>query len=471
MPTPCRIRRPWRRNAAALGLALLAAGCVTAREQEIKVDYATARAYLEDKPPELRRHFYVMMTQGERNRVLNDMRLGLATFAMGRTDLATPLFDDALGGIEAVYANSDTAQAARGLFTKELSKDFKGEPYERVMAYYYRGLLYMESGDYDNAHASFKGGMLQDAFAEEEQYRADFGLMAYLEGWAARCMGNPSLAGEDFKEFHDINPTTPPPGDKDNVLVLIETGSAPVKYSTAQSSGGTPRFLKMRRTSASETARVVWPEVQPAKTGKKAAVVMGEASADALLIEDIFRQAATRGGREFDAILDGKATYKSAANTVGDAAMIGAVAAGTVAANSKNRDTQRDAAIATGALALVALASKVAAAAIESEADTRYWDNLPDRVHALPLALPDTVKTVRVEFLSSSGEMLRGKEVPIRRAGRCGLAWVRGEGAIPHSPRAPYSAPPDQMNRPVVLPAPPAAAPVTASPAGADTKE
>ena len=48
------------------------------------------------------------------------------------------------------------------------------------MAYYYRGVLYLRDGDYENARASFKGGMLQDGFAEEEQNRSDFALLSFL---------------------------------------------------------------------------------------------------------------------------------------------------------------------------------------------------------------------------------------------------------------------------------------------------
>ena len=230
--------------ASAMAAAMLG-GCVTAREQEASLDAGIVHAYIDDKPQELRRHFVVAQAQGQRNRVLNDMRLGLATFAMERNPLAETLFDDALQGIEAVYADNEEAKKSRKLFVKEQNKDFKGEPYERVMAYYYRGLLYMRAGDYENARASFKGGMLQDAFAEEEQYRADFALMPYLQGWAAHCSGNASLAAEDFKEFRDLNKDTPLPREHDTVLVLVETGAAPVKVSDG------PR-LRIRRNGAAE---------------------------------------------------------------------------------------------------------------------------------------------------------------------------------------------------------------------------
>lgn len=458
------------RLTSCLVLAALTTGCVTAREQETSPAAAVVQAYLDDKPTELRRHFYIAQAQGQRNRVLNDMRLGLATFAMGKAPLAEQLLDDALQGIEAVYADNEDAKRARKLMIKEQSKDFKGEPYERVMAYYYRGLLYLKAGDFDNARASFKGGMLQDTFAEEEQYRADFALMPFLQGWAAHCSGNASLAAEDYKEFRDINKNIPLPRDKDNILILVETGSAPVKISDG------PR-LKIKRSGSNETAQIKWTDPDHPKDHPEDST---------FLLEDIYRQASTRGGRQFDSVLEDKDDYKSAADTMGNAALVGAVIAAKVATESGPRrgtrkereraqDVQQGAAMAAGALALIGILSKVTAHAIESEADTRYWDNLPDRVQGLTMTLPEKVTSLTVEFKSPGGSSLGTRHIPIQRAGRCGLAWVKDGSAIPQNPRAPNSVPADIMASPVIIPTVSASAArlVTTSPplTGSESKE
>lgn len=454
-------------------LAGLASGCVTTREREEVPPAPVVQAYLEDKPVELRRHFFIAQAQGERNRVLNDMRLGLATFAMERDKLSAQLFDDALEGIEAVYADNEEARKARSLWVKEAIKDFKGEPYERAMAYYYRGLLYMKAGDYENARASFKGGLLQDTFAEDEQYRADFSLMPFLQGWAAHCTGHESLAADDYREFRAIDKTTPLPRDQDNVLVLLETGTAPVKYSEGPA-------LKIRRSGSSETARISWDDPSHPKDHPQH---------DALMLEDIYRQAATRGGRPFDSILEGKAVFKDTADTVGNVALVGAVLAAKVATSTPpprrheskeerrhRQEVQGDAAAVAAGLAVIGGLSKLFASTVESHADTRYWDNLPDRVQGITLALPAGIESLRVQFQSLDGSPLSTVEAPIRRTGRCGLAWARHGSVIPRNPRAPNSVAPEVMASPIIIPAveakpAPQQAEVSPSPANPPPKE
>jgi hypothetical protein len=454
----------------SVAAAALVSACQTTREQETTVKPEVVHSYLADKPAQLHKHYFVTLAQGQRNKVLNDMRLGLANIELGNDAQAEHLLDDALTQIETIYVNNENAAKARELFTKELVKDFKGEPYERAMAYYYRGLLYLKAGDYDNARASFKGGFLQDSFADEAQNQADFGLMPFLQGWASRCRGNTVTAEEDFKEFKAIRPGFPLPGTADNALVLVETGSAPVKYSATDPDGTKPKYLKYRRASATETAMVKFTDQvagpAPAKGAKAAAPVMKsvDRAVPANLLEDVYYQASTRGGREFDSVLAGKAQFKDAANTVGNVAMTGALVAGALAMNSTNPQTQRDSAAAAGIMLLMAVAAKAAAEAAEPDADIRYWDNLPDRVHALTLPLPPSVTSLSVDLLASDGTLLRTREAKVTRAGPCAIAWARGESAVPANPRAPSSTSGQAMFSPVVIPPLPAPEPAKPAP-------
>ena len=95
------------------------------------------------------------------------------------------------------------------------------------MVYLYLGLIYLEEGDYGNARASFLAGLLQDAFAEEEQNSTDFALLLYLAGWSAMQMGSDQLAREHFEELKLYRPDAPIPQADDNALLIVETGTSP----------------------------------------------------------------------------------------------------------------------------------------------------------------------------------------------------------------------------------------------------
>jgi hypothetical protein len=192
----------------------------------------------------------------------------------------------------------------------------------------------------------------------------------------------------------------------------------------------------------------------PAVKGSKAAPIVQQMdhTIPTIPIENIYRQASTRGGRPFDSILAGKAQFKDTANVVGDVAMVGAGVAATYAMQSNNSD----AAIAALIMLAIAASAKAAAEAAEPNADTRYWDNLPEVVHATTLTLPDSVNRVRIDFLRANGDVVVSRDADIYRAGKCGFAWAREESARPSAPRAPFSAPDDVMMQAVVIPPLPA---------------
>ena len=142
------------RNIVAAVTAILALGGCMETLIAPEVDPKVTQAYLADKPAETRKFYSKVVTQGERNRVLNLLRAGLASMELGHNDLAARSFDEALVTIETIYAGDEKAEQARSTFTAEDRKIFRGEPYERAMAFYYRGILYLMEGDYENARAS-----------------------------------------------------------------------------------------------------------------------------------------------------------------------------------------------------------------------------------------------------------------------------------------------------------------------------
>ena len=413
------------RLAGVLLAATALSGCASVQqhEREIEVPPAEMELYLSDKPAELHRLYAKVLTQGQRNEVLNQMRAGLAAMQIGAWDVAERSFDKALLGIETVYADSEQAEEARSTWVKENYKAFKGEPYERMMAYYYRGLLYLREGDYENARASFKGGLLQDTLAQEETYSQDAALLAYLSGWASHCSDDPGLAFQAFEEAQEYNDDLDPPEEDANLLLLGETGLAPRKVAV----GEYDEALAFERATGFRDRRVEMEFAEP-DTDLPEEVRLTQA-------EDVYFQASTRGGRQIDRILEGQAQFKQTSDAVGDAAIQGGAAAMTYGAYDDSGG-----AVAVGLAVIAAgLIAKGISAATRPEADLRAWDNLPDRVHLATIATDEVPETVNARFTDYGGSVMARTTAPVTEAGACAIAWTRAHSATEIPDAAPGS--------------------------------
>jgi hypothetical protein len=281
-------------------------------------------------------------SEGERNRVLNDMEIGARSFWFGDLDSARTALDETLTGINTVYANDPAAEKARSLWYSEGSKNFKGEPYERAMAFFYRGLLFLAEGDYQNARAAARQGLLQDAFAEDDQTRADFALLMFLDAWASHLDKNKDLT--------------------EQALILVETGTAPRKVAD----GMNHSYYVIRRGRGF--------------TENRAQIVMNGAVTPLYPMEDIYYQAATRGGRPVDQILKGKAKFRDTTGGAGNFLLGSAVAFQDSGANLGT------AGYVVGGLGAM---SAFMGSRANAEADTRTWSALPDTIHVMTMSSKD----------------------------------------------------------------------------------
>lgn len=325
-----------------------------------------------------------LATYGDRDRVLNQMEIGARAFWTGDHPGSKAALDDAIGQIGAVFANNPDAAKARKLWYDEGSKTFKGEPYERAMVFLYRGLGYLRDGDFENARAAFRQGQMQDAFAEEDQNRMDFGLLVFLEAWASHQNGDEELRDEALAQLAKLRPDFPGIGKDHDTLVLIETGTSPRKLGD----GLDHSYFVYRRGKniALNGAEVV-------KAGQPVA---------AYRMEDIYWQASTRGGREVDKILQGKAQFKAGTGAVGSALADGVGAYNDIAGAST-------AGAAVGAVAGVFL---MVSSSTRPQADTRYWSSLPDAVHVLTFASKGKPPEMTARFLKD-GQPAAAPETPI----------------------------------------------------------
>lgn len=380
-----------------LVLGLLSAGLITAcgstgptKYTEFAVNDQDA-SLIQSKPSYLQPSFTKLIKEGKRNQVLNLMHIGKVALQKNDIDEAEMAFEQALVQIETVYANNKQAEQARSLWYEEGGKDFKGEPYERAMVYFYRGIIYLIRNEFDNARATFLSGLMQDAFAEEEQNRSDFALLMFMAGWSAQKMGAPDLANEAYQELAVFRPDFTPPSADQDTIVIAETGKSPRKLAD-----GVGHYqLVFRRGKRIKDTRVDLVS----KNERHALYPM----------EDIYWQATSRGGRPFDSIIEGKVSFKQSSanfgsglsNVAGDAMVI----SGGFGSNSGTN--------AGAALSLIGVAAMAMSANAKTRADTRYWNNLPDLVHVMTFNSNDLGAPDMFEYKDGQGTVLFSKQADV----------------------------------------------------------
>lgn len=317
-----------------------------------------------------------------KDRVLWEYRVALAAMRRGDYEEAKHQLDDAITRIGGIYTSDEGAKKARSYFHEEAKKTFIGEPYERVMAYYYRGVLYWMDGEIDNARACFRSAQLQDADAENHEYAADYVLLDYLDGFATVKLGGE--ASDEFQRaVRNARDRSSPPlyYKKANVLVFLEFGKGPRKYATGK-------------------------HAEQLRFGEQAAPVHSASlrlsSQQFVLVpyDDLQWQATTRGGRVMDHVLANKAVFKSATGTAAIAA--GATSMGLAAHG------QGEAALVAGGIAIIA---GLFSAATTPQADIRAWDSLPRYLSFAALELPPGQHSIAVDFRDAGGRAVITKTV------------------------------------------------------------
>lgn len=358
--------------------ALLIVGCGSSPKKhkykyEKNIAETELNVFMQGKPEPYRPFFEVYLRQGARNSVLNEMRIGLLAFNNREYKLAGWLFDRAILKIETVYANNKTAKKARSKFTKEEVKDFKGDAYERAMVYFYRGLVYLQQDDYENARASMLGGLLQDSMAEDQEYEQDFASHYYMAAWASQCNGNESQADDYYKQALKYKKSLLRPSKNNNVMMIATSGISPIKR--RQGKYNEQMYFDIKSDLASY--KMATPKLQ---LNNKAIAFQNS--------ENLHWQATTRGGRTIDIINEGKAVFKEKTDKTGDAFLQTGSALMTTSQYSNNQDLGNAGAV----FALIGLFSKGISRASKATADVRYWDNLPSLIYLAPATKSTLIK-------------------------------------------------------------------------------
>lgn len=315
-----------------------------------------------------------------RDKVLWEYRVALAALRRSDFEEAKRLLDEAITRLGGIYTSDADAKKARSFFHAEAKKTFIGEPYERVMAYYYRGVLYWMDGEPDNARACFRSAQFQDADTENHEYAADYVLLDYLDGFSTAKLGGNSAEELARAQKNARGTSQPPPYHlKANVLVFLEFGRGPAKFATG-------RYSEQLRF-----------QEQPSPV-RSVSLRLGTQKIPLVAYDDLQWQATTRGGRVMDHILANKAVFKTATG----AAAIAAGATSIALANNRGNG-----ALIAGGVAIVA---GILSATTTPEADIRAWENLPRYLSFAALELPPGQHELWVDFLDAHGRAVVTKK-------------------------------------------------------------
>ena len=352
-----------------LAVFLTVAGCATTTKQQV----ALTGDIMVDGPN-------AIASGPPRDRVLWEYRVAAAAMRQGKFEVAKQNLDDALLTLGGIYGKDADAKKARGYFNAEAKKTFIGEPYERSMAYIYRGILYWMDGELDNARACFRSAEFEDSDTQNREYAGDWVLPEYLDGLATTKLHRDGSDAFKRAQANARNVKLPPDNPKANAVFFVEFGPGPAKYASGQYG----EELRLRTTPSPVTA---------------AELKVGSLQIPVAPADDLGFQAKTRGGRVMDHVLGRKAVFKSTTDTVGNLALMGGLA---TAAASDNRTAQQ---VGLG-IALAGLVSKAISAATVPAADTRTWDNLPGYLSFVSVPLPLGQHVATIQFLDANGRAL-----------------------------------------------------------------
>jgi tetratricopeptide (TPR) repeat protein len=323
------------------------------------------------------------------NFVLNNCRYGSAALAAGDLNGAENSFMAAYEVINGVNTNTGGRTLGATLVFEGV-KVWKGEPFERAMAHYYLGMVYLLKHDYENARAAFQNSLFKlreysdkDKPEDYRQSESNFALGYFGLGFCYMRMGKSQQASDNFAMAAKLDPylagviqQVQQPGI--NTLMFIDAGYGPARapkgwYNEESAFGPTPAEVGPIPPAV---AFVNGKPINP--TNVKFSTV------------DTLAMAQEQRWQDIDTIRKTKAVIGT-----------GMMAAGTgMAAYGAH---EGDEGLMWAGLGTSVLGGLLAAS---SQADLRYWEMLPRTVYIIPAALPPGQHTIAVQAGGSQSNPL-----------------------------------------------------------------
>ena len=209
----------------------VASGCAAPQRPAIIAYYQYDYDYAVDT---YRQRAQTVKEKDEKNTVLVNLKYAGAAIAAGDYLDSLEGLTEASKIMENVEIGAEQGQASMVL--AHGMRFFKGEPYERALAYSYMGLIYYRRGDFENARAALNMALLADKSSKNEEspdYREDFTLAHYLIGKSYLKLGeadNAQISFDKVKKYMPGFTYADPAKIKDsNFTLVLEMGCGPMK--------------------------------------------------------------------------------------------------------------------------------------------------------------------------------------------------------------------------------------------------
>ncbi|MGC4032671.1 MAG: tetratricopeptide repeat protein [Tepidisphaeraceae bacterium] len=344
--------------------------------------------------------FTPLAEKPDENYVLNNLRLGSAALAAYDLGTAESAFLKAWETINAGGVNSGGRSVAAVVIDEKL-KIWKGEPYERALASFDLGLVYLLKNDFNNARAAFENSLFKlrdyaDAKDEKKNYTEQESTFAIAHILLGRCwqrLSREDLARRAFDTAAKLRPDLAQLADYDrqlgtNVMLVVEYGFGPRKRSEFD---GTAVAFSPTLQNAGQL-----PQPRVIVDGRDFS--LGDAAVPTI---DTVAMAHDRRWQSID-------TIRVTKDVVGAGMIVGGAGYGLYRINQGNVRPE-DVAIAGGLIALGALMRA------SSNVDLRQWEMAPRTIFLLPLTLPPGRHDVTVTFPATDvTQSWRGLVVPER---------------------------------------------------------
>ena len=329
-------------------------------------------------------------------KVIASADCGILSSYANDTKLAREALDTAIVYVESNADDSASIRSVTSLKGKESDKFFKGEPHERACMYIFRGLLYLADNDPQNAKSCFIQATLSDALAEDANDRSNWLCADILTALSFKLYGDQGRATDYLAMIRKnyVGPKTATGSEsaicdyietlaaENMTIVIVACGQPPVKYGQDAlgyvDSGSRVGSVDILHNGSTEN---IW------------------------LTDDVYVQAVTRGRRSMDEFLEQKQSHKKSSNTLGSAAIGGAV-------------------IVSGPIGLAAQlvigAMMDKNTAVDIDADSRFLGSIPGRF-----------------YLWATNSIKPGEEITIQINNNSGLAIARGSLTAPENTNGP----------------------------------